>query len=104
MTPEQWEKVEDVLFQALQLPEAQWHAFVDRACSGEVAVKMEVLSLLAYHDGERDDSPESPRTVRTWGPDAPTDAVIGGYRIVRPIAQGGMGRVLLARREDLAYR
>ena len=59
MTPERWRHVTAVFHNALACEPAARAAFLDRACAGETAVRVEVDRLLAAHDaaGEFGDAP-----------------------------------------------
>jgi WD40 repeat protein/serine/threonine protein kinase len=96
--------VEDEIFaDALALPEPERTDFVARACGDDAALRAAVLSLLAAHPAAQryfegaphlSDSRFAPATAR-----APGD-VIGAYRIVSLVAEGGMGAVYRATRID----
>ena len=46
MTAEQWAKVKEVVAAALDLPEAERHSFVEKACGKDPVAVSEALSLL----------------------------------------------------------
>ena len=95
MTPESWQQVKEILHRALELPEADRTAYLDRAC--EAGLRAEVESLLAsHHDAGEFIEPATDRL--------PAGAAIGPYRIVQLIAEGGMGAVYQAVRVDDLYR
>src|SRR5215475_7444139 len=97
MTREEWQRVKEVLHEALELPRAGRTEFLDLACDGNTELRAEVESLLQSHDeagafieesAARLDTPS--RKVRE---DLRSGTQLGPYRIVQLIAEGGMGSV-----------
>src|SRR6188768_1222585 len=83
----------------------QWSAFLDRACAGQPDLRGRVEALLEAHrevgTAQRQEPPEGtgPGSVATV--DAPplreqSGAVIGPYKLIEPIGEGGMGTVWMA--------
>ena len=50
MTPERWQKVEEVLQGALDRPPQDRTSFLDEACAGDDQLKKEAASLINAHD------------------------------------------------------
>lgn len=108
MNPEQWRQVEPIFDRALDLDGPARRAYLDQACP-DPALRAEVEallradrisggflqgsaeSLLGHPDLEQD--PALPDEIQAGN-------VIGPYRIVRPLGEGGMGRVYLGERAD----
>jgi serine/threonine-protein kinase len=103
-----WAAVKAILAEAVDRPPSDRLAFVDRACSGDVELRAEVLGFLQRED-------EAARLLESgrWAgddldPDRPeesaTGTLVGPYRLVREIGHGGMGTVYLAERADDEFR
>jgi len=100
-----WGRVRDVFFAALDLDPAERSSFVERACAGDAALRMEVLRLIENH---RDSTstldaplvgPGLLRETLDHGRFRPGDMLAGRFRIQRLVGEGGMGTVYEA--EDL---
>ena len=98
MTPERWQKVDEVLQAALDLPAAARAALLAETCTGDPELQREALSLIAAHD-EAGDFLEAPALETDaqllLEADEP-DREIGPYKIVDRLGRGGMGEVFLA--------
>lgn len=101
MTPEQWQKVEDVLQRALDCAPQERASFLDEACAGDEQLREETTSLVNAYD-EAGDFMEQPALARDArilvGDDADQKigCVIGPYKIIERLGAGGMGEVYLA--------
>jgi serine/threonine protein kinase len=101
MTPEQWQKVEAVLQEALDLPEDERASFLDEACAGDEQLHDEATSLVnAYNDaGDFIEQPAIAQDARVLVGGDINDRIgkeIGPYKVVRRLGAGGMGEVYLA--------
>jgi non-specific serine/threonine protein kinase/serine/threonine-protein kinase len=105
MNRETWQRVKEILNQALDTPEADRAAFLEQACNGDREVRAEVESLLASHAEAGEFIEPAPPVAPAPVPDSlRTGTDIGPYRIVQLIAEGGMGAVYQAVRVDDLYR
>jgi serine/threonine protein kinase/tetratricopeptide (TPR) repeat protein len=109
MKPERWQQVENLYHAALGLGESRRAAFLDQACGGDEALRREIESLLEYQTRAENfiESPaiEVAASILARGRAySVVDRVIGPYRVIKEIGQGGMGEVLQAVRADDQYK
>src|SRR5436190_10907221 len=81
-----------------QSPE-NWEAYLDEACGNDAPLRSRVEQLLAAHEelgSFRDEAPAIARTIDA-AVESPTLAVpgtvIGPYKLLQQIGEGGMGTV-----------
>jgi len=105
-------RVEEVFGEVCDLPPALRALRVQECCGDDAALRAAVESLLAHHAAQDEaflrppatPAPESLRDGRSppetpAGDDPLVGRTIGGCRVTRPIAAGGMGTVYLAEQE-----
>jgi hypothetical protein len=104
MTSSRWQVVERIYQLAVQRPEAERAAFLERACAGDDELEREVALLLETPDMAAaflSDSGVLPGSVTTPATAAtPQDWIgrrVGGFTILSQIGAGGMGEVYRAR-------
>ncbi len=100
-----WERVEDLFNRALELPTGQRPGFLEQACAGDPGLRKAVDSLLA-HDVSGDVGADivgdaARRFVAS--PELAEGTLVGAYRVIGALGQGGMGDVYLAERSDEAF-
>ena len=98
MTPERWQKVDEVLQAALDLPAAERAALLAEVCTGDPELHDEALSLISAHDAAADflEAPAMETDAQVLLEAEEQDREIGPYKIVNRLGRGGMGEVFLA--------
>ncbi|HKB66541.1 MAG TPA: serine/threonine-protein kinase [Pyrinomonadaceae bacterium] len=101
MTPEQWQKVEAVLQEAIDRPPQDRASFLDAACAGDSQLWEEATTLVnAYNEaGDFIEQPAISRDAHILIGSDIADKIgleIGPYTIVKRLGGGGMGEVYLA--------
>jgi len=95
---ERYRQIKEVLQSALDRPDGERAAFIERACIGDASLKAEVEALLAAYD-KKDSFMERPasETLVVVSPLIEAGRVLGGYQVIKQLGAGGMGEVYLAR-------
>lgn len=100
MTPESWDLCKQIFCQALELPVDERVPLIDRECSDDEELRAHVLKMLAAaaDDTSPIDVGAAERLVGSPQLAEPliTGDVVGRYRVLRRIGQGGTSLVYLA--------
>ena len=111
LDPTQWQRLKNVLGDALQRETAETRMeFVRRSCANDAVLLEEAESLLAEAEqmsrGGSDGFEECAgvaHEVLGWGEQSHVGMRLGAYEVVSEIGRGGMGAVYLGRRIDGAF-
>jgi serine/threonine protein kinase/tetratricopeptide (TPR) repeat protein len=86
----------------------QWPAFLDRACAGQDALRRQVEKLLEAHreagTAQHQASHEGSAPEDGNGPSEHAGSVIGPYKLLEQIGEGGMGSVWMAQQQEPVKR
>lgn len=103
---ENWERVQSLFLEAMDLRPEERAGFLDSACAGDADVRREVESLIA-HDGTSEHLIAQALTDTAESLFKSEDVIgarLGPWRVIREIGRGGMGTVYLACRDDDQFR
>jgi serine/threonine-protein kinase len=109
MTPEQWERVKDLVAAGLEERGGESRVrFIDAACGDDPVVRDEAINLIAsFERAGRFMEPFTPEIATRLAPGLCTDSLvghrIGPYEAAKEIGVGGMGAVYLAKRADETF-
>jgi serine/threonine protein kinase len=98
-----------VFAEAIQLPEHQRAAYLERACGGDAELRRDVETLLQAYHQVGDFLEQSPNGLRkeakigTFGVEKAGDH-IGRYKLSQQIGEGGCGVVFMAEQEEPVRR
>jgi serine/threonine-protein kinase len=94
-----WDELSELYDRASRVAGDERRALLDRACAGRPALRAEVEAMLDVSGTAAALELESLAAARS-GPETSAGTVIGAWRLLAPIARGGMGEVHLAERID----
>src|SRR4051794_1350722 len=91
---------EEIFHDALAKPQAERPAFLGAACAGDQPLQRRVEALLNAHENPGSFLAEQPPTPAVTVDEVPVSerpgTVIGPYKLLQQIGEGGMGTVYMA--------
>jgi hypothetical protein len=103
MSQPTWDKVKALFHEAVALPADERAALLDRACAGNDRLRTEVEALLESHEELKAARPETV-TRGVAGPTEGAGSVVGRYKLLQRIGEGGFGSVYMAEQEQPVRR
>src|ERR1043166_5104517 len=101
MTPDRWQRIEEIYHSAQEREGGQRIAFLNEACAGDEALRQEVESLLAEENGAKSllESPALEIAAKEMAHDQTRSMLgqrLGSYQVISLLGAGGMGEVYKA--------
>ncbi len=121
MENDRWHRIEEIFEIAVELPEDERDAYLERKCGGDDELRREVEDLISA-DLEAEEFIEEPllgshtlanfldekvgsiEDIENSVPPHFLGRRIGAYRLIRELGRGGMGAVFLASRDDAEFK
>jgi serine/threonine protein kinase len=99
MTESTWERAKKLFEQTRQMQPTQRRDFLDEQCAEEPGLRVEVEQLLEAHDAAGSFLGSDGETVSMGGDAEKPGTVIGRYKLLQQIGEGGFGMVYMAEQE-----
>jgi formylglycine-generating enzyme required for sulfatase activity len=95
-----WERVKDLVAEALRRPREERREFLERACAGDAELLAEVQGLVGAAEAAPESFLEPPAPVAVTAPPE-ASRTLGEFELLREIGRGAMGVVYEARQRGL---
>jgi tetratricopeptide (TPR) repeat protein/predicted Ser/Thr protein kinase len=100
MTPQMYQRARDLFARVRQIEQSQRDAVLDANCAGDPELRACVAALLDGIDGREDDPfLDVPPLAIDLAPQLTAGKLVGDYRLIRLIGEGGMGLVYEAEQQ-----
>ncbi|MFK8054204.1 MAG: tetratricopeptide repeat protein [Woeseiaceae bacterium] len=98
-----WQKLNDLLTEALEQPAESRNQWIEKHCAGDVELQAELNKLLAYDVEDTSGLTDAIAKASARAADPMIGAAVGNYRVTGKIAEGGMGAVYAGEREGADF-
>lgn len=95
MTPERWARIKGIFGEAIETPEPERTALLERSCGSDPGLRQEVERLLAA-EGSTLESPVFGALAQLTPPELERGEMLAHYRVETKVGQGAMGAVYTA--------
>ena len=97
-----WERIQNLFLEAIDLPAAERASVLDKACAGDEKMRREIESLLEHDsaDEHRITDALEVTALSLFESEDVSGTRLGAWRVIKEIGRGGMGTVYLACRDD----
>src|SRR4028118_1840717 len=107
MSPERWQRVEEIFEAAIAIPQPQRESFLIESCGADDELRSQIAAMLAADENEStldlDVADLGASVLLAEEVDRNIGRRIGNYKIIREIGRGGMGAVYEAARADAEF-
>ncbi len=107
MTPERWQKIQEVFLAAVELAGDERQTYLERACAGDEGLRERVAAMIDSSEGDTETIQAAVGSVVQLAAEelgaAPERWRIGPYEVLGELGEGGLATVYLAERADQQF-